>query len=162
MPAKLITEDDISIIHFDASFSDFVGSRAAFSLLISTQGTSKNPMFNHICEYNVSREELLLTSGLLATRDPSAASTVLISRVSFKRNRKDDIVEIKWAKLRPPPAMTMPASATPYRDGTLFCSRKSCLYLPFLSGDQCRLDFLFLCLLERKETVCGHRTPPPR
>ncbi|KAK5661194.1 hypothetical protein OQA88_11085 [Cercophora sp. LCS_1] len=120
---KLISDESISVVQFHPKFSDLVGPQAAFSLLLSTQETTKNPMFNHICAYFPAREELNLTSNLLPMSDRARYPSILISRVVFKRDEHDEVVEVEWSKFRPPPTIPMPAAGTLYREGAIYCSQ---------------------------------------
>lgn len=83
-------------------------------------------------------DELYITSNLLQSTSSSSLPVILISRVKLQRTKTpgaesrdrsdgddDDVVSVKWQKLRPPQSMTMPAGGTAYADGMVFCSQGS-------------------------------------
>jgi gluconolactonase len=56
--------------------------------------------------------------------DFSRLPVVLISKVKLIRDSTtNQLQSVEWQKLRPPPAMIMPAGGTPYKDGILYCSQ---------------------------------------
>ncbi|KAK0620220.1 D-lactonohydrolase-like protein-like protein [Immersiella caudata] len=114
----------ISITQYRPALTSLLGPSPAFSLLLSSYETSKNPFFRSICAYLPGHDELIITSNLLQPTSTSAKPIILITRARLIRS--DDlstIHSIEWQKLRPPPSMPMPASGAPYLDGVLYCSQ---------------------------------------
>ncbi|KAI2618766.1 calcium-dependent phosphotriesterase [Hypoxylon sp. NC1633] len=103
------------------------GLEPEHSLLLSSDDSSKNPLFCHGCVYLPEQDELLIMSDLLQTTNSSALPTILISRILLRRetDRSGDerISSVDWMKLRPPPIMPMPAGACRYKAGILYCSQ---------------------------------------
>ncbi|KAI2467153.1 calcium-dependent phosphotriesterase [Annulohypoxylon bovei var. microspora] len=98
-------------------------SRPEWSLLLSSDDSSRNPFFHGGCAYLPEKDELYTTSDLLQSTSSSTLPAILISKLSFSRDSNQVIREAEWMKLRPPSSMPMPASACRYRDGILFCSQ---------------------------------------
>lgn len=100
-----------------------VGLSPTHALLLSSAEGSAHPLFNRGCVYLPSRNELWTTSAPLPASDPARPATILMSRVVVTSSLEDDTLTAEWVKLRPPPAMTMPANGCLSGDGILWCSQ---------------------------------------
>ncbi|KAI0890283.1 calcium-dependent phosphotriesterase [Annulohypoxylon maeteangense] len=98
-------------------------SRPEWSILLSSDDSSKNPFFHGGCAYIPEKDELYITSDLLQSTSSSLLPTILISKINFRRGPDNAIQEVEWMKLRPPSSMTMPAGACHYENGVLYCSQ---------------------------------------
>ncbi|KAL0930548.1 SMP-30/Gluconolaconase/LRE-like region containing protein [Colletotrichum truncatum] len=116
-------EFDISIIQYDAALESIIGSRPTHALLLSSVGGTANALFDRGCIYFHPRNELWTTSAPLAATDPTRPATILMSKVTITAHPRGDTLNVEWAKLRPPPAMPMPASGCVVDDGILWCSQ---------------------------------------
>lgn len=124
-----IPEDQLSIIQYEASFADLIGSSPKQSLLLSSAGTSNNPFFHEACVFLPEYDEVYITSNLLQPSRSSNFPTILISRVKLHRTDRlsgeNDVHTVEWAKLRPPPGIDMPNGGVNYKDGILLCAQGS-------------------------------------
>ncbi|ORY58162.1 uncharacterized protein BCR38DRAFT_77523 [Pseudomassariella vexata] len=126
--------DILTIKQYHPDLTPIVGPSPTHSLLLSSASSSRNPFFHNACVYLPQDEELYLTSNLLQSTSSSKLPIILISKVAFQRsptapNSADtsssplQISAAEWMKLRPPGVMSMPAGATAYKDGILYCSQ---------------------------------------
>ncbi|OLN98025.1 hypothetical protein CCHL11_06844 [Colletotrichum chlorophyti] len=115
----------ISIIQYDAALESVIGPKPTHALVLSSAEGSAKPFFHHGCVYLPSRNELWTTSAPLAATDPTRPPTILMSKVIVTRDPHDDeTLTVEWAKVRPPPAMAMPASGCALaNDGMFWCSQ---------------------------------------
>ncbi|KAI8949038.1 hypothetical protein F4801DRAFT_591391 [Xylaria longipes] len=118
---------------FHSSFSSVIGEAPAFSLLISAD-SSRNPFFHKGCAYIPDKGELYITSDLLRPISSSRLPVILISKIAIHRVPDTDlsgmlttsstpVASIEWMKLRPPPNLSFPSGAIPYKQGVLYCSQ---------------------------------------
>lgn len=118
--------NNIAVKQYHPDFEKITGSESRFSLLLSSDDSSRNPLFRNGCVYVPQRDELYAMSGLLQSTNSSALPTILISQVSLQRepdNPLQPICAVGWMKLRPPQSMPMPAGACLFKDGILYCSQ---------------------------------------
>ncbi len=119
---------------YHPDFVNLIGRWPRFSLLLSSDGSSRNPFFYNGCTYLPELDELYVTSDLLQSTSSSKLPIILISRIPLSRSepisnsgdgrsRVSDVISARWMKLRPPSSMPMPAGAIPYKKGVLFCSQ---------------------------------------
>ncbi|KAI1767265.1 calcium-dependent phosphotriesterase [Hypoxylon sp. FL1150] len=121
------SSDAIDLRQYHPDFLHVVGTESCYSLLLSSDDSSRNPLFRNGCVYAPLTDELFIMSGLLQSTNSSTLPTILISQVSFQRGSEstaeNNICAVEWKKLRPPQGMTMPAGACRYKDGILYCSQ---------------------------------------
>ncbi|KAF3800796.1 hypothetical protein GCG54_00009467 [Colletotrichum gloeosporioides] len=117
------SKSDVSVIQYDSALESIIGSRPTHALLLSSAEGTGNAFFHRGCVYNPSRNELWTTSAPLAATDPSRPSTILMSKVTITASPRGDSLTAEWAKLRPPPAMPMPANGCLAANGILWCSQ---------------------------------------
>ncbi|KAI0482216.1 calcium-dependent phosphotriesterase [Xylariaceae sp. FL0804] len=121
--------ETIVVDQYHPDFAAVTGAEPAYSLILSSTESSRSPFFHDGCAYLADKDELYATSGLLQSTSSSKLPTVLISRVSFKRSilggaaPGSEVMSAEWMKLRPPPAVSMPAGMLPYKRGILYCSQ---------------------------------------
>ncbi|WYZ45938.1 hypothetical protein EsH8_IX_000163 [Colletotrichum jinshuiense] len=114
----------ISIIQYDPALESIIGPSPTHALILSSSEGTGNALFHRGCIYLSSRNELWATSAPLAATDPSRPPTILMSKVIVTRDPSTDTMTAEWAKLRPPPAMAMPASGYAVgKDGIVWCSQ---------------------------------------
>ncbi|KAI2622198.1 calcium-dependent phosphotriesterase [Hypomontagnella submonticulosa] len=117
---------NILIKQYHPDFERITGQEPEYSLLLSTEDSSKNPFFQNGCVYLPEKDELYIMSDLLQSTNSSVLPVVLISKVSLRRGSNLEqfgFCAAEWIKLRPPQGMPMPAGACPYKDGILYCSQ---------------------------------------
>ncbi|KAH9231192.1 hypothetical protein K456DRAFT_1871021 [Colletotrichum gloeosporioides 23] len=117
------SKSDVSIIQYDSALESIIGSKPTHALLLSSAEGTGNAFFHRGCVYNPSRNELWTTSVPLAATDPSRPATILMSKVTITASPRGDTLTAEWAKLRPPPAMPMPANGCLAANGILWCSQ---------------------------------------
>jgi gluconolactonase len=119
----------VSLLQYDDSFGELIGTSPTHSLLLLTSGSSNNPFFHEACVFLPDHDELYITSGLLQATSSSSYPTILISRVKLHRTDRlsgdNNIHTVEWAKMRPPPGIDMPNGGVNYEDGILFCAQGS-------------------------------------
>ncbi|KAI0120346.1 calcium-dependent phosphotriesterase [Hypoxylon sp. NC0597] len=117
--------DKIIIKQYHPDLISVVGRETEWSLLLSSDDSSKNPLFHNGCVYVLEKNELYVMSDLLQSTSSSKLPTILISKISFRRDSEHPytINELQWMKLRPPPSISMPSGACRYKDGILYCSQ---------------------------------------
>lgn len=123
----LPTANNIIFKQYHQSFEKVAGrepdSKPEWSLLLSSDDSSKNPFFHNGCAYLPDKDELYVMSDLLQSTSSSSLPAILISKISLRRGPNEVISEVEWAKLRPPSNMPMPAGACRYQNGILYCSQ---------------------------------------
>ncbi|KAI1462130.1 calcium-dependent phosphotriesterase [Annulohypoxylon moriforme] len=123
----LPNSENIIFKQYHPGFEEIAGhepqSRPEWSLLLSSDDSSRNPFFHGGCAYIREKDELYVMSDLLQSTSSSTLPTILISKISLRRNPDQTIQEVEWVKLRPPSSMPMPSGACRYRDGVLYCSQ---------------------------------------
>ncbi|KAI0891746.1 calcium-dependent phosphotriesterase [Annulohypoxylon nitens] len=123
----LPTANNIIFKQYHPSFEKVAGrepdSKPEWSLLLSSDDSSKNPFFHNGCTYIPDKDELYIMSDLLQSSSSSSLPAILISKVSLRRGPNEVISEVEWVKLRPPSNMPMPAGACRYQNGILYCSQ---------------------------------------
>jgi gluconolactonase len=121
------TSDQVTLLQYDSTFGDLIGTTPTHSLLLSAAGTTNNPFFHEACVFLPAHDELYITSNLLQATSSSNFPTILISRVKLQRtdrlNGDDHVHTVEWAKLRAPPGIDMPNGGVNYEDGILFCGQ---------------------------------------
>ncbi|KAI8245172.1 hypothetical protein K4K55_002594 [Colletotrichum sp. SAR 10_96] len=122
-PETTPIESDVSVIQYDSALESIIGSKPTHALLLSSAEGTGNAFFHRGCVYNPSRNELWTTSAPLAATDPSRPPTILMSKVTITASLRGDTLTAEWAKLRPPPAMSMPANGCLAANGILWCSQ---------------------------------------
>ncbi|KAI0834126.1 calcium-dependent phosphotriesterase [Hypoxylon sp. FL0890] len=117
--------DRIIVKQYHPEFIFVVGKEAEWTLLLSSDDSSRNPFFHNGCVYVLEKNELYVMSDLLQSTSSSKLPTILISKIAFQYDFEHPytINEIQWMKLRPPSCMSMPAGACQYKDGILYCSQ---------------------------------------
>ncbi|KAI1779676.1 calcium-dependent phosphotriesterase [Hypoxylon cercidicola] len=118
--------NNIAVKQYHPDFEKVTGSESGVSLLLSSDDSSRNPLFRNGCVYVPERDELYVMSDLLQSTNSSALPTILISQISLRReldNPQQPIRAVEWLKLRPPQSMPMPAGACLVRGGILYCSQ---------------------------------------
>ncbi|KAK0372546.1 hypothetical protein CLIM01_10107 [Colletotrichum limetticola] len=114
----------ISIIQYDPALTSIIGPSPTHALLLSSLDASANAFFHRGCVYIPSRKELWTTSAPLAATDPTRPPTILMSKVNVEPSKTNDMLAVKWAKMRPPPTMPMPAGGCLVGEGVaVWCSQ---------------------------------------
>ncbi|KAI1381843.1 calcium-dependent phosphotriesterase [Hypoxylon crocopeplum] len=117
--------DHIFLKQYRPDFLGLAGPGTVHSLLISSDDSSRNPLFYNGCVYLPKQDQLFVTSDFLQTTNSSTLPTILISKLDVQRlsGPEQHICAFEWMKLRPPLNMPMPAGACQYKDGVLYCSQ---------------------------------------
>ncbi|KAI0175830.1 calcium-dependent phosphotriesterase [Hypoxylon sp. FL1284] len=116
----------ISVKQYHPYFQEVAGILSRCSLLLSSDDSSRNPLFCNGCVYIPQRDELYIASGLLQSSNSSVLPTILISQIHIQRDHTDwqqSIGAVEWMKLRAPQNMPMPAGACLFKEGILYCSQ---------------------------------------
>jgi gluconolactonase len=128
-PAKKFNARDISIVRYHVELDSIIGPSPSYAQLLNAWNSSRSPFFHASCIYIPQHEQLYTTSAPLPATSESQLPVILISKMDLQRGPgassgdEGALVAFTWSKLRPPTNMPMPAGATPYRDGMLFCAQ---------------------------------------
>jgi len=122
-------DDQLSIVQYNSTFAELVGTTPAHSILMSTAGSSNNPFFHEACVFIPDHDEVYITSNLLQATKSSNFPTILISRIKLHRTDRlsgnNSVRAIEWVKMRPPTGIDMPNGGVNYEDGIIFCAQGS-------------------------------------